>query len=48
VLGARTAAYFWPSAMPREFVAIFLAYRRTNLGVCLVLLLGRATIWWVS
>jgi uncharacterized SAM-binding protein YcdF (DUF218 family) len=48
VVGAPTAAYFLPSAMIREFVAIFLAYRRTNLGICLVLLLGGVTIWWVS
>lgn len=47
VVGSATASYFWPSAMIREFVAIFLAYRRTNLGICLALLLGGALIWWI-
>ncbi|MFD9544299.1 YdcF family protein [Streptomyces sp. NPDC060022] len=47
VVGSPTASYFWPSAMIREFVAIFLAYRRTNLGICLALLLGGAIIWWI-
>ncbi|MFE6041329.1 YdcF family protein [Streptomyces sp. NPDC056452] len=47
VVGSATASYFWPSAMIREFVAIFLAYRRTNLGICLALLLGGAIIWWI-
>jgi uncharacterized SAM-binding protein YcdF (DUF218 family) len=48
VVGAPTAAYFWPSAMIREFVAIFLAYRRTNLGFCLLLFLGGGAVWWLG
>lgn len=47
VVGSATASYFWPSAMIREFVAIFLAYRRTNLGMCLALLVGGTVIWWI-
>ncbi|MGD6748941.1 YdcF family protein [Streptomyces sp. BH105] len=46
VVGAPTAAYFWPSAMLREFVALFLAYRRTNLGICVALLMGGVLVWW--
>lgn len=48
VVGSPTAAYFWPSAMIREFVAIFLTYWRTNLAVCLLLVLGGACIWLLS
>jgi uncharacterized SAM-binding protein YcdF (DUF218 family) len=33
VTGARTAAYYWPSAMLREFGAVLLRYRAVNLGV---------------
>ncbi|WP_406390374.1 YdcF family protein [Streptomyces sp. NBC_00887] len=47
VVGSPTASYFWPSAMIREFVAIFLAYRRTNLGICLALVVGGTVIWWI-
>jgi uncharacterized SAM-binding protein YcdF (DUF218 family) len=39
VTGARTAAYYWPSAMLREFAAVFLRYRLVNLGICGVLAL---------
>jgi uncharacterized SAM-binding protein YcdF (DUF218 family) len=45
VVGSPTAAYFWPSAMIREFVALFLTYRRTNLGICLLVFLGGGFIW---
>ncbi|MGC5397697.1 YdcF family protein [Streptomyces sp. DT20] len=45
VVGSPTAAYFWPSAMIREFVAILRTYWRTNLAVCLLLVLGGACIW---
>ncbi|MFD5768028.1 YdcF family protein [Streptomyces sp. NPDC127049] len=38
VVGSPTAAYFWPSATIREFVAVFLEYRVVNLTVCAVLL----------
>jgi uncharacterized SAM-binding protein YcdF (DUF218 family) len=34
VTGARTAGYYWPSAMLREFAAVFLLYRIVNLGIC--------------
>lgn len=37
VIGAPTAAYFWPSATIREFAAIFLAHKPVNFGICLVL-----------
>ncbi|MFE2376173.1 YdcF family protein [Streptomyces sp. NPDC059398] len=47
VVGAPTAAYFWPSATIREFVALFVLYRRTNLAVCLTLLLGGFLLWWL-
>ncbi|ROQ69082.1 uncharacterized SAM-binding protein YcdF (DUF218 family) [Streptomyces sp. 840.1] len=45
VVGAPTAAYFWPSATIREFIALFVLYRRTNLAVCLILLLGGVFLW---
>jgi uncharacterized SAM-binding protein YcdF (DUF218 family) len=34
VTGARTAGYYWPSAMLREFAAVFLSYRVINFGIC--------------
>ncbi|MBM7773893.1 uncharacterized SAM-binding protein YcdF (DUF218 family) [Actinokineospora baliensis] len=37
VVGARTASYFVPSAFLREFVALLVFYRRTNLLLLLVL-----------
>ncbi|QUH02260.1 YdcF family protein [Saccharopolyspora erythraea] len=37
VIGSRTARYFLPSATIREFVAVFLAHRVVNIGVCLLL-----------
>jgi uncharacterized SAM-binding protein YcdF (DUF218 family) len=37
VTGARTAGYYWPSAMLREFGAVFLRYRVVNLGICAIL-----------
>ena len=40
VTGARTAGYYWPSAMLREFAALFLLYRLVNLGICSVLALA--------
>jgi uncharacterized SAM-binding protein YcdF (DUF218 family) len=40
VTGSRTAGYFWPSAMLREFAAVFLLYRIVNLGICFVLALA--------
>ncbi|MFD0070497.1 YdcF family protein, partial [Streptomyces sp. NPDC127574] len=40
VIGAPTASYFWPSAMIREFVALLVAYRRTNAAIFLLVLLS--------
>ncbi|MET7694042.1 YdcF family protein [Streptomyces sp. NPDC005483] len=37
VIGAPTASYFWPSATIREFAAIFLHYRKVNIGLCALL-----------
>jgi uncharacterized SAM-binding protein YcdF (DUF218 family) len=34
VTGAPTAAYYWPSAVLREFAAVFLSYKLVNFGVC--------------
>ncbi|MCY0920405.1 YdcF family protein [Streptomyces sp. H27-G5] len=34
VLGSPTAAYFWPSATIREFVAVFVEHKGVNLTVC--------------
>jgi uncharacterized SAM-binding protein YcdF (DUF218 family) len=46
VVGAPTAAYFWPSATIREFIAVFMSYRLVNFGICLLLgLLGLAAGW---
>ncbi|MFF7180096.1 ElyC/SanA/YdcF family protein [Streptomyces sp. NPDC008121] len=39
VVGSPTAAYFWPTATLREFAAVFLHYRKVNLGICLLLAL---------
>ncbi|MFJ9350996.1 YdcF family protein [Streptomyces sp. NPDC101237] len=45
VVGSRTAAYFWPSAAIREFVALCVTYWRTNAAVCVVLLLGGVVVY---
>lgn len=34
VTAARTAGYYWPSAMLREFAAVFLSYKLINFGIC--------------
>ncbi|MFD7031796.1 YdcF family protein [Streptomyces sp. NPDC059917] len=34
VLGSPTAAYFWPSATIREFVAVFMEHKLVNLIIC--------------
>ncbi|MEU3072984.1 YdcF family protein [Streptomyces laurentii] len=46
VVGSPTAAYFWPSATIREFAAVFLTYKKVNLGICggLILLGGLAVL----
>lgn len=38
VAGAPTAAYYWPSAMLREFAAVFFSYRLVNFGICALIL----------
>jgi uncharacterized SAM-binding protein YcdF (DUF218 family) len=51
VTGARVAAYFRPSAMLREFAAVFLQYRVINLGICALLVvapLGTEAVRYVS
>ncbi|WP_328990577.1 YdcF family protein [Kribbella sp. NBC_01245] len=41
VIGSPTAAYFWPSATIREFVAILVEHRWINLAICgLIVLFG--------
>lgn len=45
VVGSRTAPYFWPSAAIREFVALSVTYWRTNVAMCLALLLGGAVLY---
>lgn len=40
VTGARVAGYYRPSAVLREFAAVFLRYRVINLGICAVLVAG--------
>ncbi|MFD3532714.1 YdcF family protein [Streptomyces sp. NPDC058664] len=45
VVGSPTAAYFWPTATIREFVAVFLHYKVVNLGVCLTLILLGVLAW---
>jgi uncharacterized SAM-binding protein YcdF (DUF218 family) len=37
VTGARTAGYYWPSAMLREFAAVFLSYKLINFGICVLI-----------
>jgi uncharacterized SAM-binding protein YcdF (DUF218 family) len=32
--GARTAGYYWPGAMLREFAAVLYSYKLVNAGVC--------------
>lgn len=34
VTGAPVAFYYWPTAMLREFAAVFLSYRLVNFGIC--------------
>jgi uncharacterized SAM-binding protein YcdF (DUF218 family) len=40
VTGARVAGYYRPSAVLREFAAVFLRYRVINLGICAVLVVA--------
>jgi uncharacterized SAM-binding protein YcdF (DUF218 family) len=34
VTGAPTAGYYWPTAILREFAAVFVSYKLVNLGIC--------------
>ncbi|MFJ2935012.1 YdcF family protein [Streptomyces sp. NPDC087219] len=45
VVGSPTAAYFWPSAIMREFAAVFLQYKVVNLGILVTLILLGALVW---
>jgi uncharacterized SAM-binding protein YcdF (DUF218 family) len=40
VTGARVAGYYRPSALLREFAAVFFRYRLINLGICAALVAG--------
>jgi uncharacterized SAM-binding protein YcdF (DUF218 family) len=40
VTGARVAGYYRPSAVLREFAAVFLRYWVINLSICAVLVVG--------
>ncbi|MFE0044294.1 YdcF family protein [Streptomyces albireticuli] len=45
VVGSPTAAYFWPSATIREFVAVFLQHKLVNFTVCgLLALMGLSVL----
>ncbi|MEV4612459.1 YdcF family protein [Kitasatospora sp. NPDC049258] len=48
VVGARTAGYYWPSAMLREFAAVLLSYPRVNAGAVLLLVVVGAAAGWRS
>jgi uncharacterized SAM-binding protein YcdF (DUF218 family) len=41
VIGSPTAAYFWPSATIREFVAVFLDHWIINGGICVLIVLAQ-------
>lgn len=41
VIGSRTAAYFWPSATIREFVAVFVDHWVINGGICALIVLAQ-------
>ncbi|MEU6127176.1 YdcF family protein [Streptomyces sp. NPDC047123] len=45
VVGSTTAAYFWPNATIREFVAVLVDYKRTNIAVGLLFVLGGVLAW---
>jgi hypothetical protein len=34
VTGAPTAAYYWPTAILREFATVFISYKVVNFGIC--------------
>ena len=40
VVGSPTAAYYWPTATIREFVAILYSHKYVNGGICLLITAG--------
>jgi len=46
VVGSPTAAYFWPNATLREFAAVLVDYKRTNVVMCSMIVLGGVLVWW--
>jgi len=40
VIGSPTAAYYWPTATIREFVAILYSHKYVNGGICLLITVG--------
>ncbi|WP_371483951.1 YdcF family protein [Kitasatospora sp. NBC_00315] len=48
VLGAPTAAYYWPSATLREFAAILVSYKATNLTIGALLVVFGLTAGWTA
>ncbi|MFH8358856.1 YdcF family protein [Streptomyces anulatus] len=48
VVGSPTAAYFWPNAMLREFVAILVDYRQSNAAMCVIIVLGGVAAWYAA
>lgn len=48
VVGSPTAAYFWPSATIREFVAVFLQHKLVNFTVCGLLALMGLLAWLIA
>ena len=40
VVGSPTAAYYWPTATIREFVAILYSHKYLNGGICLLIALS--------
>ncbi|MFD8616092.1 ElyC/SanA/YdcF family protein [Streptomyces sp. NPDC059513] len=46
VVGSPTAAYFWPNATLREFAAVLVDYRRINVVLCSLIVLGGVLVWW--
>ncbi|MEU8956266.1 YdcF family protein [Streptomyces sp. NPDC048518] len=45
VVGSTTAAYFWPNATIREFAAVLVAYKRTNIAMSLFFVLCGVLAW---
>ena len=43
VIGSPTAAYYWPTATIREFVAILFTHKYLNGGICLLIAVGAVT-----